>query len=120
MPRRSNSFQQLIADIEASLAADAEVSESKMLTDRATGEQREVDVYIRQRIGDHEVTIAVECRDQSRRGDVGWIEQIATKVRDLPVDKIVVVHRRGFTRAARKKAEACKIRTLTLAQASAI
>jgi hypothetical protein len=55
MPKRTNDFQRLVYIVRASLAHGATVTESKMLTDRATKRKREVDVCIEGHIGQHPV-----------------------------------------------------------------
>ena len=47
LPQRTNEFQQLVHFIEERLAGSgATVTESKLLADSVTGEQREVDIVI--------------------------------------------------------------------------
>ena len=87
MPRRSNDFQHLVALIEAQLAPGAEVSESKLLRDRVTGEEREVDIYVVHRLGEREIRVGIECRDHARPADVLWIEQLHAKMSTLPVER---------------------------------
>ena len=97
MPKRTNDFQSLIALIERQLAPEgAQVTESKLLKDILTGEEREVDTVIETKVSGHTITIGIECRDRDRRADVEWIDQLLGKYQNLPVHKIIAVSRSGF------------------------
>jgi hypothetical protein len=119
VPARTNPFQQLIMLIEEQLAPGAVVRESAPVLDNKTGKPREVDVLIETVSGVHPIRIAVECQDRSRPATEEWIDQLHGKYRDLDVDKVVAVARKGFTAGARAKAEAVGIRTLSLIEADA-
>lgn len=115
MPKRSNDFQRLIAAIEGQLAPlGAVVTESKLIKEKSSDTEREIDIAIESNVGPHRVLIAVECRDQRRRADLEWIDGLIGKYRDLPVGKIVAVSRSGFTKTAIKKAKEVNISTVTL------
>jgi len=63
------------------MAEEATVEESALLTNRATGEEREVDVVVRSKAAGHEVIVGVEASARSRRASVeryrgsrhGWV-----------------------------------------------
>ncbi|MGQ0605037.1 MAG: hypothetical protein ACT4QE_25435 [Anaerolineales bacterium] len=76
------------------------MTESAMLPNQVTGKPAEVDICIQTVIGEHTIVISVECRDHKRRADIQWIEQMKTKHEHLPTNKLVLVSRKGFTRAA--------------------
>src|SRR5437870_4833510 len=102
MPARSNPFQHLIFLIQHQLAAqEVSVTESKLVQD-GEGHLREIDVAVEGKIGGHPIFVAVECRDQGRAANIGWIDELIGKYSHLPVDKVVAVSRRGFTKAARE------------------
>jgi hypothetical protein len=120
VPRRTNTFQRLIAFIEAQLAPHgARVRESVLLDALDGTGPREVDVLIEGAIGDHPVRIAVECRDHLRRQPITWIEQLDGTYRSLPVDKVLAVSKSGFTKAAITRARLVGITTYTLKEALA-
>jgi len=119
MPKRSNAFQELVALLERQLApSGARVYESRMLKDICTGEDREVDIVIDTEAGVHPLRIGIEVIDHERPASSPWIESIAKKHEDLPIDKSIVVSRSGFYRPAMRKAQALKIDTLTLKEAT--
>lgn len=119
MPRRTNWFQRLVKVVEQNLASDdAEVIESALLLDRITGSEREVDILIRSQSGPHEVTLGVECvGGETRPADVTWVEKIAGKHRDLPIDRSILVSKTGFSKNAIAKAAILRMETLTLSDA---
>ena len=118
MPKRSNDFQRLITAIERQLAPlGAVVTESKLIKERDSATEREIDIGIESTLGQHAVLIAIECRDHKRPADILWIDQLIGKYRDLPVEKIVAVSRSGFTKSATRKAKEVNISTATLEEA---
>lgn len=115
MPRRSNKFQDLIELLERQLAPiGAKISASQLLKDARTGEDREVDIVIETTSGIHPLRIGIEVIDRKRPADGPWVEGIAKKHEDLPIDKSIAVSRSGFYRPALIKAEAYKIDALTV------
>jgi hypothetical protein len=117
VPKRSTLFQEVVSVIYSHLADGASIEESAMLTNRVTGEKREVDVVLRTRTAGVEVVIGVEATglSEARRQaslqpeaplqpdpvDVGWVEEMIGKHKNLPTDKVVLVSETGFTRQAR-------------------
>jgi hypothetical protein len=118
MPKRSNDFQRLVELIYSKMAFEgASVQESVLLKERCSTSMREVDILVEFELAGHTWRMAVECRDRSRKDDVGWIDGIIGKYKDLDVDKVVAVSRSGFSEPAKEKALANKIETITLARA---
>lgn len=99
--------------MQSQLAPSAEVVESGMLVDRATRREREVDVLIRAKLGDHEILISVECLEQTRKATVAWVEQMVCKHQSLDTHKLVLISASGFTRQAILKAAALGIEAFT-------
>jgi hypothetical protein len=118
MPKRTNAFQDLIELLERQLApTDAMGFASRLLMDCRTGQKREVDIIIETHSGIHPLKIGIEVVDRRRPASSTWIEQVAKKHEDLPIDKSIVVSRSGFYRPALEKAHALKIETLTVEDA---
>jgi len=88
------------------MAGDATVEESAMLRQRTTGESREVDVVLRSKVGSHDVVVSIEARASARKADLPWVESMLGKHAELPTSKLVLVSANGFTRPARRHAEA--------------
>ena len=119
MPRRSNLFQRLVLLINGSLAGNARVVESAMVTDKITGEPREVDVLITTNASGYEVKIAIEVVARGRKADTPWVESMHSKHSSLPTDKLILVAEKGFTSPALKKATFHGIEAVTIETALA-
>lgn len=119
MPKRSNQFQSLILLINNSLAGNSEVKESAMLTDKTTGELREVDVLITSNSSGYVVLIAIECVARGRKADTPWIESMHSKHSSLPTNKLILVSENGFYLTALKKAQFLGIEAITIEKALA-
>lgn len=118
MPKRSNDFQKLIYLIHHQLAGDAIVTESKFLYDREAQKDREVDIVIETEVGGHSIIISIECQGRGRIADIEWVEQMQSKHKSLPTNKLILVSKSGFTEAARTKAKSNDIETMTMGQAT--
>ncbi len=114
MPKRSNEFQKLVYLVKKQMAGSATVTESKLLVDRLTGTEREVDVCIEGPMGGHDLVIGIECRDHTRRADVTWVESMKAKHERLPTNALVLASRSGFTGEALRIAKLSGIETLSL------
>ena len=68
-------LETLVARIQAQLAPDAEVKHDVRLVGRSTGAKRQIDVLVRQIIGQYEMLIAIECKDYGRPVDVKAVEE---------------------------------------------
>src|SRR3954463_894062 len=109
MPVRSTPLQRVVFHIQRQLTPNALVQESALLLDRSAGINREVDVVIRSKVGEHEVIVCVECREHQRKASVEWVEQMAMKHNSLITSKLILVSAKGFSRAAGVKAESLGI-----------
>lgn len=104
MPKRFTPFQKLVLHIQRQLTSGHEVKESKLLRHHLTGDMREVDVVIRTQVGEHPITISIECMEHGRRAPVTWVEQMAKKHEHLPTNRLVLVSLSGFSQKARRLA----------------
>jgi len=99
MPKRSNQFQKLVRDINSRLSSDKVViTESKMLVDSYTGEEREVDIYIEDLAGPYPVKVSVECTAKARKLDRPAVEQLKAKHDGLETGHLVIVSKSGFAK----------------------
>jgi hypothetical protein len=114
MPKRSNDFQRLVYLIRVNLAEGAKVTESKMMRDRLTKRFREVDVVIEGKVGNHPVTVCVECRDHKRVADVTWVDMMKAKHERLDTNALILASSSGFTPEARNVASTFGIEVFTL------
>jgi hypothetical protein len=119
MPVRSTLLQRVVFHIQRQLSANASVQESALLPDRSTGSNREVDVVVRSRVGEHDVIVCVECQEHRRPANVEWVERMAMKHSSLPTSKLVLVSAKGFSRLASAKAASLGIDTYSFDEALA-
>ncbi len=70
---------------------EVEVTESKMMTDRDTGEQREVDIVMEGTIGDEPVVISIEVSTGTRPKGSPWVESMLSKHDRMPTNRLVLV-----------------------------
>jgi hypothetical protein len=114
--RNYRQFERLVARIESALVPSGAIIKSPdTLADLLTGEMREVDVSIRSKVGSVEVLISVECRDRVKTEDVTWIEQLATKQKQVGATHTIAVSSTGFSEPALKAARFHRISTRTIA-----
>ena len=122
MPRSKpgKSLEALVSSIERVLAGNDKVTveSPKLLPDRITGESREHDVVITLTGSHHKSTIAIECRDRSRKVTVNEIESFWSKCQDTGIDQGIIVSSKGFTKTALTKSLHRGIRCLRLSEAS--
>lgn len=112
MPKRSNEFQRLVYLVRVNLAAGATVNESKMLQDRITGREREVDVCVEGTVGGTPVNVCLECCDRARAADITWVDAMKCKHERLPTHALILASRSGFTKEARKVARLSGIQAI--------
>jgi hypothetical protein len=121
MPKRTNDFQQLLHMIQKALApVGAKVTESALVPGQ--GRMREIDVLIETDDSQHRIKIAVEGKgNETRPLDVEKIEMYIGKYcakGSIPVNDVVVVARRGFTKTAKIRAHEAGVKLFTLDEAT--
>lgn len=119
MPKRSNDFQRLVHLVFEHLATSAHVQESALVMEIGlpTPTEREVDILVENEVAGVPWRMAVECRDRSRKDEIGWIDSLIGKFSHLPIDKVVAVSKSGLTRAAVEKAAIHRIEVRVLQDA---
>jgi hypothetical protein len=99
----------LVAKIQQQLAPNAEVIHDARLEGRLSGRQRQIDVLVRQRIGQYEMKIVLDCKDYARPVDVKGVEEFHGLIDDVGANKGALVCPRGFTEAAKPRAAGWQI-----------
>jgi len=120
MPKRRNLFQDLIAAIHEQFVGPRLVSESEMLVDRISGQEREVDIVIRTTLAGYDFVLSVECTSCRRPASIEWVEEMHSKHLNLPTKKLVLVSKAGFTGSAYAKARALGIECHSLDSAKMV
>jgi hypothetical protein len=103
MPKRSNTFQKLIYLIHQQLADGAQVTESKMLRDRITDEENEVDIVIEQDLAGAKIVISIECRGRGRPATREWVHEMWGKHQHLPTNHLILISETGFQKPQKKR-----------------
>jgi len=95
----------LVASIQKELAPNADVSHNVKIRGHVTGELRQIDVLVRQKIGQYEILVAIDCKDYKSPVDVKGVEEFQGLVTDIGAHKGALVCPKGFTRTAKKRAK---------------
>lgn len=99
----------LVAQIQKELAPGAIVEHNVRVKGFETGEMRQIDVLVKQKIGQYEMLIAIDCKDYKSPADVKDVEQFRGLITDIRANKGALVCPRGFTRTAKKRARGFNI-----------
>jgi len=114
MPKRTTTIQTVIELIEQLNSSGVTVTGSKMLVDKDSNTEREVDIVLEGTFNNHPFIVSVEVVERGRKADQMWVEQMSGKHASLPTDKLVLVSNSGFTEPAVVKAKSLKIGTYDL------
>lgn len=98
-----------MAKIQAQLAPQAEVVHDAKLDGRLSGRSRQVDVLVRQKIGQYEMRIVLDCKDYARPVDVKGVEEFHGLIMDVGANKGALVCPKGFTAAAKTRATGLQV-----------
>jgi hypothetical protein len=110
-------LEKLVADLERLFAdSHVEVKSPDRLRDRHTGRLRDVDVSVRGRVGSSDLLVIIECRSRSKKSEIDWIEQVATKMQDVGAHRALAVSAKPFTAGAIKKAAGWGIELRTFSE----
>lgn len=109
MAKQYRELEILVAKIQKQLAPDAEVLHDQKLSGRHSNVKRQIDVLVRQRIGQYEMTIVIDCKDYNKPVDTKGVEEFHGLVTDVGANKGVMVCPKGFSEAAKNTATAYQI-----------
>ena len=105
MVKAGKELEQLVAAIQQQLAPTAVVEHDVKLMGKITEVQRQIDVLVRQPIGQYEMRIALECKDHAKPVDVKGVEEFHGLLDDVGVEKGAMVCPAGFSSTAKKRAK---------------
>ncbi len=97
-------LEKLVAKIQAELAPTAEILHNQRLPGRLSGRSRQIDVLVKDRVGQYEILIVIDCKDYKKRADVKSVEEFQGLVEDVGAQKGVLVCPSGFSAAAKTRA----------------
>ena len=93
-------FEKLAYDIQRELAGSADVTLRDTIQGVDSNIPRQIDISIRQQVGQYSVLIIVDCKDHRAPLDVNIVGEFVTVVRDVRANKGALIASRGFTPAS--------------------
>lgn len=109
MAKDSHDLELLVTKIQQQLAPHAEVLHDVMLDGRATKRKRQIDVLVREHIGQYVINIIIDCKDYNKPVDVKGVEEFYGLLTDVGAQKGVLVCPKGFTETEKRRAEGFQI-----------
>lgn len=100
----SRELELLVQRIQQQLAPDADVLHDVRIEGRRTNTKRQIDVLVKQRVGQYEITIIIDCKDYKHPVDVKGVEEFYGLLDDVGAQKGVLVCPSGFTSTAKRRA----------------
>jgi hypothetical protein len=102
-------LEKLVHKIQSDLAPDAEVIHDTKLPGRFSKAQRQIDVLVKQKVGQYDINIIIDCKDYNKPIDVKGVEEFNGLYTDVGAQKGVLVCPAGFTKAAKELAQHLQI-----------
>jgi len=109
MAKSSVELELLVQKIQQQLAPHAEVRHNVKMPGRRTGTKRQIDVLVREQVGQYDINIVIDCKDYNRPVDVKGVEEFAGLLDDVGAQKGVLVCPVGFTDSAKTRAAGLQI-----------
>ncbi len=102
--KQSQELELLVTKIQQVLAPHAEVTHDAKLIGRKSNRSRQIDVLVRDKIGNYDIMIVIDCKDYNRPVDVKGVEEFWGLIDDVGAHKGALVCPKGFSRAAKERA----------------
>jgi hypothetical protein len=114
-------YEKAAADIERQYP-NCTVTHDHKVMGRRSGIERQVDIWLSGQVGQHDVTVAIECRCYQAPVGIKDIDAFCGFLDDVGANKGVLISDSGFTDGAIKRAAAAdiKLTTMTLREAEDI
>lgn len=109
MAKSSVELELLVHKIQQQLAPAAEVLHNVKMRGRQTGANRQIDVLVREKVGQYVIKIVIDCKDYKHRVDVKGVEEFAGLLDDVGAQKGVLVCPAGFSETAKARAAGLQI-----------
>jgi len=109
MAKSSVELELLVQKIQQQLAPAADVLHNVKMLGRRTGTNRQIDVLVREKIGQYTINIVIDCKDYKHRVDVKGVEEFAGLLDDVGAQKGVLVCPAGFSETAKARAAGLQI-----------
>jgi len=93
-------FEKVVYQIQKDMAKDAEVKINDKIIGVDSKIPRQIDISIRKHIGQYQLLIIIQCKDQKAPIDVNRVGEFVSVVRDVRANKGAMISSSGFTKAA--------------------
>ncbi|WP_115712735.1 restriction endonuclease [Legionella sainthelensi] len=103
MKKKWKEFEKLAADIQKKLSPNAVVTHNDKIKGRS-GRVRQIDISIKQKIGQFDVLIVIDCKDYKKRVDIKDVESVIGQVQDVMAHQGAIISSSGFTKTAKERA----------------
>ena len=103
-PKQWRQFEEFVASIQRQLAPKATVQHDERIVGKS-GVARQIDVTVREHIGQYQMFIAIDCKNWRRPVDIADVGAFADLVEDVRANKGAMVCNAGFTSGAKKRAK---------------
>lgn len=98
-------FEKLVAQVQRELAPNALVTHNDRIKGHNSGEPRQIDITVKQKVGQYDILIAIDCKDYNTPVDVNDVEQFIGLIKDIGANKGVMVAANGFSETAKRVGE---------------
>ncbi len=93
-------FEKLAAEIQKELSPEAAVKHDEKIRGWDSKTDRQIDIVVRQNVGQYPLLIVMQCKDEKTPLDVNAVGEFASVVSDVRAHKGALVSNSGFTEAA--------------------
>lgn len=98
-------FEKLVARVQRELAPNALVTHDDRIKGYESETLRQIDISVRQKIGQYDILIVIDCKDYAVPVDVNDVGEFITRVKDVRANKGAMVAASGFTDTAKRMGE---------------
>jgi hypothetical protein len=113
-------FERLAYEIQTEFAGSATVTLDDSIQGVDSKTSRQIDISVRQNIGQYSVLIVIDCKDYKNPVDVKSVEEFAGMVRDVRANRGALISSNGFTEAAINVAKNHGIETFRLVDTESV
>lgn len=112
-------FEKLVAKVQQDLAPNALVKHDDKIKGHNSGKLRQIDVTVKQKVGQYNMLIAIDCKDYRVPVDVKDVEEFVGLIKDIRANKGAMVAANGFTDTAKRVGEKAGLDLYRLVDAEA-
>lgn len=95
-------FEKLVAQVQQELAPNALVTHNDQIKGYESEMLRQIDITVKQKIGQYDMLIAIDCKDYQTPVDVNGVGEFISLIKDIQANKGVMVAANGFSDTAKR------------------